>query len=281
MAGISHKNIDEPDEVISLAKLTASVVEVAGLTVARIVHEPGWHWATHVRPDVGGEWCEAHHVGMLLSGRMHVSLRDGSELEFGAGDVIDVPAGHDAYVVGDEPVVQLEWQGFRTFAGGRGRGVLTTLLFTDLVESTSMASRLGDSAWLELLASHYASIRAVFDRSGGRQVKTTGDGVLAVFDSPGAAIRSAAAIRDAAKGHGLRIRASVHVGEVEIRGDSVEGFAIHEAARVMAAAAVDEILLSETTRALAVPAGLACEDRGEHDLKGIPGPRRLYAYVGG
>jgi class 3 adenylate cyclase len=176
--------------------------------------------------------------------------------------------------------VELEWQGFRTFAGGRDRGVLTTLLFTDLVESTSTAARVGDATWRELLSSHYASIRAELDRSGGREVNTTGDGVLAVFDAPASAIRSAAAIRDAVKSEGLHIRAGVHVGEVQIVGDNVQGLAVHEAARVMAEAGADEILVSEATRVLAGGGGLTFEDRGVHHLKGIPEERRLFAVAG-
>lgn len=279
MGGPSHKNLEEPDEILTLPSLNADVVEVGGLTIARIVHEPGWRWSTHIRPEVGGEWCQARHMGILLSGVLHVIPQDGSEFELVPGDVFDISPGHDAYVVGDEAAVELEWQGYRTFAGGRSRGVLTTLLFTDLVESTSEAARLGDSAWREVLASHYAAIRAELDRSGGREVTTTGDGVLAVFDAPAAAIRSAASIRDTAKRHDLHIRAGVHVGEVQVVGDNVEGLAVHEAARVMAAAGTDEILVSETTRSLAAVSGLRFEDRGMHVLKGLPEERRLFAYV--
>ena len=110
---------------------------------------------------------------------------------------------------------------------------------------------------------------------------TTGDGVLAVFDGPAAAIRCAGAIRTAANRQGLRIRAGIHVGEVESSGTDIRGVAVHETARVMAVAEPDEILVSETTRALSLQSGLAFEDRGEHQLKGIDGPRRLYACVDG
>lgn len=279
MPGASHRSLDEPDELITFPGLNADVVEIGGLTVARIVHEPGWRWSTHVRPEVGGEWCQARHVGTLLSGRMMVLLQDGTQLELLPGDVFEIPPGHDGYVVGEEPAVQLEWAGFRTFAGGRGSAVLTTLLFTDLVESTTLAARLGDVAWRELLSSHYAAIRTALDRSGGREVNTTGDGVLAMFDAPASAIRCAAAIRDTAIRQDLHIRAGVHLGEVQLVGENVQGVAVHEAARVMAEAATDEILVSETTKILASASGLAFEDRGEHELKGISQARRLYAYV--
>ena len=277
---MSHKSLDEPDELLNLPLLNADVVEVGGLTVARLVHQPGWRWSTHVKPEVGGEWCRARHLGVVLSGVGHLIFEDGTELDIGAGDVFDIPPGHDGYVVGDEPLVELEWQGFRTFAGGRSRGVLTTLLFTDLVESTSTAARMGDAAWREALAGHYASIRAALDRSGGREINTTGDGILATFDAPAPAIRSAAVIRGQANQHDLHIRAGVHVGEVQLVGDNVQGLAVHEAARVMAAADADEILVSETTRILAAASGLRFEDRGVHELKGVPGERHLFAYVG-
>jgi class 3 adenylate cyclase len=207
-----------------------------------------------------------------------VILRDGTSFELNPGDVFEIPPGHDGEVLGDEPAVLLEWAGFRTFAGGRGKAVLTTLLFTDLVASTTTAARLGDVRWRELLASHYSAIRSELDRSGGREVNTTGDGILAMFEAPTAAIRCAAAIRDASIDQDLHIRAGVHLGEVQVVGDNVQGVAVHEAARVMAEAGADEILVSETTKALAP--GLEFEDRGEHELKGISGPRRLFAYLG-
>jgi class 3 adenylate cyclase len=280
VAGFSSKSLDEPEELITFPGLTAEVVEIGGLTVARIVHEPGWRWYTHVRPEVGGEWCQARHVGTILAGRLGIVLQDGSKFEVGPGDVLEIPPGHDGYVIGDEEAILLEWAGFRTFAGGRSRAVLTTLLFTDLVESTTTAARLGDVAWRELLSSHYSAIRAELDRSSGREVNTTGDGVLAMFDGPADAIRCAAAIRDTAIEHDLHIRAGVHLGEVQMVGDNVQGVAVHEAARVMGKAQIDEIMVSEATKVLASAGGMAFEDRGEHELKGIPEPRRLFAYEG-
>jgi class 3 adenylate cyclase len=275
MAGPSHKNLDEPDELITFPGLIADVVEVAGLTVARLVHQPGWRWSTHVKPEVGGEWCQARHVGTLLSGRVGIEFQDGSRAEYEPGDVFETPPGHDGFVIGGEPAVLLEWGGFRTFAGGRGSAVLTTLLFTDLVESTTTAARLGDVAWRELLAAHYTAIRAQLDRAGGREVNTTGDGILAAFDGPVSALRCAAAIRADAARQGLRIRAGVHVGEVQVVGDNIQGIAVHEANRIMSASEPDEILVSETVKVLSP--GLSFEDRGTRQLKGISEPRRLYA----
>lgn len=274
------QSLGEPSERISFPGLTGDIVEIGDFTVARVVNEPGWRWSTHVRPIVGGEWCQARHVGVVLSGRGMVILKDGRTHEMGPDDVFDIPSGHDGYTIGDEPFVVLEWSGVRTFAGSRSGAVLTTLLFTDLVESTATAARVGDLAWRELLSGHYESVRTGLDHFGGREVNTTGDGVLAVFDGPAAAIRCAAAIRAAANRQDLNIRAGVHVGEVQMVGENVQGIAVNEAARIMAAAGADEILVSETTKVLASASGLTLEDRGEHELKGLPGPRRLFSYVG-
>lgn len=252
------------------------------MTVGRTVQEPGWRWSTHAKPIVGGEWCEAHHAGVVLSGRFGVEFRDGSKLELGPNDVYEIPAGHDGYTMGDEPVVMIEWSGLRTFARGmtgvHGR-VLATLLFTDLVDSTVTAERLGDVAWRELLASHYQLVRSQLDRFHGREVKTTGDGILAVFDAPVAGVRCAAAIRAACRENEVRVRIGVHVGEVDTVGTDIRGLAVHEAARVMGAAAADEILVSETVKVLAAGIGLSFEDRSKHQLKGLSEPIRLYAYV--
>ena len=139
---------------------------------------------------------------------------------------------------------------------------------------------MGDTTWSDLLAHQEQTVRGELERARGREVKTTGDGVLAVFDGPAAAIRCAAAMRSAVNRQGLKIRAGIHVGEVESSGSDIRGVAVHEAARVMAAAAPDEILVSETTRALALVSDLGFVDRGEYRLKGLEGPRRLYAYPG-
>jgi class 3 adenylate cyclase len=218
----------------------------------------------------------------MLSGRLGLRLQDGSSYEFGPLEVVDVPPGHDGWVIGDEPAIQIEWAGTHTFAGPAlsRRRTLATLLFTDLVDSTPIAAKLGDRAWRELLSGHFAAVRSALDRYSGREINTTGDGVLATFDGPAGALRAAEAIRDAAARHELRVRAGVHVGEVEFAGGDVRGVAVHEAARIMGKAGAGEILVSETTRALAEPSGFAFEDRGLQTLKGLEGERRLYVYRG-
>jgi class 3 adenylate cyclase len=281
MAREHVKNIERPDETIELPLLTARVVEVGDLTFAQVVHQAGWRWSTHVKPTVGGEWCQARHIGFVLSGRVAVVLQDGTEFELGPNDIVDLPPGHDAWVVGDEPFVQIEWTGFHTFIGthGAGGGALATLLFTDLVDSTAVAEKLGDRRWRELLSAHFAAARSALDRFGGREVKTTGDGLLATFDGPARALRAATMIRSAARHDGLGVRAGIHVGEVEFVAGDVRGVAVHAAARITARAGADEILVSETTRVLAEGSGLEFEDRGTHELKGLEGEWRLFAYV--
>ena len=129
--------------------------------------------------------------------------------------------------------------------------------------------QLGDVAWRELLSRHFEAVRAQMERFGGREVKTTGDGLLATFAGPAQALHCAAAICRAANREGLHLRAGVHVGEVELIGSDVRGVAVHEAARIMAKAGVDEILVSEITRTLALTSGLVFHDRGHHTLKGL------------
>lgn len=277
---MSSKNLDQPDERISFPGITEDIVEMGDLTVGRVVQEPGWRWSKDVQPVVGGQWCQARHVGVVISGRWAANLEDGRTLEFGPNDVYELPPGHDGYTIGDEPAVLIEWSGLRAFAGSRaglhGR-VLATLLFTDIVESTSTAVQLGDTAWREVLSRHYQGARAALERFRGSEIVTTGDGLLAVFDGPALALHAAVAIRDAAESQGLQVRVGVHVGEVELVGSGVRGVAVHEAARIMAEAAPGEVLVSEVAKTLAATADMRFEDRGVRSLKGIPGERRVYA----
>jgi class 3 adenylate cyclase len=158
--------------------------------------------------------------------------------------------------------------------------VLATVLFTDIVGSTQQAGRLGDRRWRQLLNLHDELARRLVDDFGGRLVKTTGDGVLATFDGPGRAIRCAAALRDELGGIGLRIRAGLHAGEVELRDGDVGGIAVHIAARVIGAAGPGEILTSGTVRDLVVGSSTVLEDRGTQSLKGVEGTWRLFSLAG-
>jgi class 3 adenylate cyclase len=283
VADVLRKSVDEPDEVVDFPNLRTDIVHLGDLTVGRMVNQPGWRWSKDVRPVVGGEWCEIRHVGFVISGRLGIDLRDGSSVVFGPGDVFDIPPGHDGYTVGDEPVVQVEWSGLRPWSSvGRGHSrMLVTLLFADVVGSTEAAVRVGDTAWRDLLSGYFEGMRAELERFRGREVKTTGDGMIVTFDGSARAIQCAAAIRRIAREHGLQLRVGVHVGEVEVVGDDIRGVTVHEAARIMAQAGPDEILVSELTRTLAAAAGLTFEDRGTHLLKGLAGEWRLAAYLEG
>jgi len=282
MTEFQRKNFDEPDEVIDVPGVRVQVVDLGDVTVGHMVNEPGWRWSTHMQPVVGGEWCQARHVGFVISGRLGIEFADGTSAEFRAGDVFDIPPGHDGFTIGDEPCVQVEWSGLRAWAGfptGIHSRVLATLLFSDLVDSTALAAELGDTRWRQLLSELFEASRAELERFGGREVDTTGDGMLARFEGPARALHCAAALHRCAAKHDVRIRVGVHVGEVELVGKDVRGITVHEAARVMAAAAPGEILVSDLTRALAGASGLRFEDRGTHALKGLDGEWHLSAYV--
>jgi class 3 adenylate cyclase len=153
---------------------------------------------------------------------------------------------------------------------------LATILFTDIVASTERASALGDPAWRNLLKSHDSVTRTVVEQYRGHLVKTTGDGLLATFDGPGRAIRCAMALIDALRPIGLEIRAGLHTGEVELMGDDIAGIGVHIAARVLEAAGTGELLVSAAVPMLVTGSGIKFEDRGEHQLKGVPEPWRLF-----
>jgi len=155
--------------------------------------------------------------------------------------------------------------------------VLTTVLFTDIVESTSWAAELGDTRWRSLLEAHNATLRAQLTRFGGREMRSTGDGVFATFDGPARAIACAQAAVAAVADLGLDLRAGIHTGEVEVADGRVEGIAVHIGARIAAEARPGEVLVSSTVKDLAAGSGIDFEERGERELKGVPGSWRLYA----
>ena len=154
--------------------------------------------------------------------------------------------------------------------------ILAAVLFTDIVHSTRRAAEVGDRRWREMLDAHDEISVSEVDRFGGRRVKTTGDGMLAVFDGPARGVRCAEAVRDAVAELGVEIRAGLHVGECELRGDDVGGLAVHIGARVAGLAGPGEVLVSRTVRDLVAGSGLRFADRGEHELKGVPDRWSLY-----
>jgi class 3 adenylate cyclase len=159
--------------------------------------------------------------------------------------------------------------------------MIATVLFTDIVGSTERAVSLGDRKWSDVLERHHALVRAELGRHRGREIDTAGDGFLATFDGPARAVRCACAIRDAVRGVGLDVRAGVHTGEVQLRGDGVAGIAVHAGARIASLAGPGEVLVSRTVTDLTAGSGLVFEPRGEHDLKGVPGPWQVYAVASG
>jgi class 3 adenylate cyclase len=159
--------------------------------------------------------------------------------------------------------------------------VLATVLFTDIVDSTASVAANGDQVWLRLLDDHDHVVRREVLSAGGRLIKSTGDGWLATFDRPGRAIAAAAAMRGALAAMGLHIRAGIHTGEIELRHDDVGGIGVHLAARVCGTAASGEVLVSRTVSDLVAGSAIQFLDRGEHELKGIPGRWQLLALAPG
>jgi class 3 adenylate cyclase len=157
---------------------------------------------------------------------------------------------------------------------------LAAILFTDIVGSTERVSTLGDREWRNLLESHDVLARTIVEQHRGRLVKMTGDGMLATFDGPGRAIRCAQSLRGALRPIGLEIRAGLHTGEVEVLGADIAGIGVHIAARVLDAAAAGELLVSPAVPMLVAGAGFHFDDRGERELKGVPGTWKLYAVTG-
>jgi class 3 adenylate cyclase len=158
--------------------------------------------------------------------------------------------------------------------------ILTTVLFTDIVGSTAQAASLGDRRWRSLLDTHDRIVREQFRRFRGREVNTTGDGFIASFDGPARAIRCAQAVMEATVSLGIDLRAGIHTGECEVRGDDLGGLAVHIAARVGALASSGAVLVSSTVKDLVVGSGIEFIDRGEHELKGVPGTWKLFAVAG-
>jgi class 3 adenylate cyclase len=283
MAGIVVRSFTEPDERVSFDHGHVDVIKASSLAVGWEVLKPGWRWSIHVKPIVGTEWCEFHHVSVVLEGRVGFDTRDGELAEAGPGDVLDIAPHHDSWVVGDQPAILLDVQGVLGWAKAPEAGdrILTTILFTDIVGSTEVVGRLGDRTWKQLLASQLEAIRGLLDMYRGREAGTTGDGFVATFDAPAQAIRCALAISTASSGLGVDVRAGVHTGEVEVTGRELGGVAAHFAARVMDAAGRGEVFVSATTKELASGSGIAFTDRGSRALKGFEGDRQLFEALGG
>lgn len=197
---------------------------------------------------------------------------------------IEYPIGDHAVWTANNEAVSGDIEEFVT--GRRDHGtveferVLATVLFTDIVDSTRRATAMGDEPWLRLLGNHDQIAREMVGKHRGKLVKSTGDGVLATFDGPGRAVRCALAFGSAAKQIGLSVRAGLHTGEIEIRGNDIGGIAVHGAARVMSHCGSDEVLVSRVVTDLVAGAGLKFAERGSYELKGLPGKWDLFAVSG-
>ena len=155
---------------------------------------PGWQRARDVGPIAGTDRCEYHHLGVRLSGVLRVEMQDGETVDVGPQEAFEIPPGHLAWVVGDEPWVAIDFRGARSYArlvSAIGDRVLETILFTDIVDSTGTLHRIGDAAWRDLLARHNELMREQLDRFRGRDIGSTGDGILAVFDGAARAVECA------------------------------------------------------------------------------------------
>ena len=281
MAAIRKKNFANPDIERDVGRGTLQIVELGDVAIGRIEYQPGWNWLEDLKDRVGTETCQIRHMGVALSGRLGITMDDGSSFVIEPLDAFDIPGGHLAHVVGDEPWTSIDTVGRRNFGAPAQAGLgldryLATILFVDIVGSTEMVRRLGDHAWRNLLADHNAAARYVLERYRGVEIGTIGDGLLATFDSPARAVRAAADIGERARDLSLEVRAGLHTGEVERAADDVRGIAVHHASRVAGEAGAGEIVVSSATRALLRGSDIRLESLGRHELKGIDEPDELY-----
>jgi class 3 adenylate cyclase len=282
MSEITRRTFEQPDEIRTFPRMVGQLIAIGSVAVGRAILEPGWRFSTDLGPATGNPSCQVHHVQLVLAGRMGFRMDSGEEAEVGPGDVVDVPRGHDAWVIGDEPAVVVDLYGNVNDVGmpTERQRVVTTILMSDIVESTTTARQLGDAAWRQLLADHDRIVRARLDRFAGREVNTTGDGFVATFPSAIGALRAAAAISDGVAGIGLQVRIGVHTGEVELVAEDIRGLAVHAAARIMSLAGPSEVLVSAATQGLVDGSGLTFVEHGTHELKGFDRPVQVFQLAG-
>lgn len=282
MARMQHKRFDQPDEVRPYPGGRTEIFELDDFVIGRMIMEPGWTWQDDVGPIAGTEQCMYHHLGFVMSGSLHVRMADGSEATLGPNEMYEVPPGHYSSNIGDEPWVAIDFRGARSYARpvvASGDRILATVLFTDIVDSTKTLERVGDARWGEMLAEQNELVQFELDRFRGREIKRTGDGIVALFDGPARAVGCAAAIARRVRAIGLEIRSGLHTGEVELVPGDLRGVAVHLAARIMALAGPGEVLVSGMTHELLAGSGLTFTSRGRHELKGIDGDREVFALL--
>ena len=253
----------------SLGPRTAAIMQAAYVERDLRGVLPSIQVPTLVLHRAGNRYIRVGH-GRYLAGRIP------------GAKYVELPGEDHLIIVGDTEAVLGEIEEFLT--GVRpvpeSDRVLATVLFTDIVASTTRAAEVGDRRWKEVLDQHDTLARRELDRHRGRLVKNTGDGILATFDGPARAVRCAHAIAGSVTSLGIEVRAGLHTGEVELRGDDVTGMAVHIAARVMDAAGPGEVVVSSTVKDLVAGSGLRFADRGAHELRGVPGEWRLFATEG-
>ena len=196
--------------------------------------------------------------------------------------VVELPAFQGVYTWADDEAHEATMEATRQFissltARGQSERVLATILFTDIVGSTGLAARLGDAAWRELLQKHHAIVRRELARFQGRELDTAGDGFFAAFEGPAKGVLAASSLREPLRAIGLEIRAGLHTGECEVSDGKVVGIAVSIGARISALAAAGDVLVSSTVKDLVAGSGLRFEDRGVHELKGIPDAWQLFS----
>jgi pimeloyl-ACP methyl ester carboxylesterase len=217
----------------------------------------------HRRDDAYRDPGNARYIAAHIPGARLVELTGVDHVPY-VGDADAILDEVQEFVTGIRPAPQSD-------------RVLTTVLFTDIVESTERASALGDRGWRDLLERHHSAVRRELERFRGQEVDIAGDGFLATFDGPARAVRCAQAIVDSVRPIGVEVRAGVHTGEVQLIGDRVGGIAVHIGARVAGTAGPSEVLVSGTVKDLVAGSGIEFHDRGSHSLKGVPGEWRLFA----
>jgi class 3 adenylate cyclase len=279
MATLRKKNFANPDIERDVGRGQLKIVELGDVAIGYIEYQPGWSWLEDLKDRVGTETCQIRHMGVALSGRLGITMDDGSTFVIEPMDAFDVPAGHLARVLGDEPWKSIDTIGRRNFGAPVAESLdryLATILFVDIVGSTEHVRRMGDRAWRDLLGDHNTAVRVVLERHRGVEIGTSGDGFLATFASPLHAVRAAREIGRAAASLDLEVRAGLHTGEVERAGDDVRGIAVHHAARVAGEASAGEILVSATTRVLLEGSDVHLISVGERHLKGLAAPDELF-----
>jgi class 3 adenylate cyclase/pimeloyl-ACP methyl ester carboxylesterase len=296
--GIPRASLDRLVATIQEARDTGAILEL--LAPSRVTDERfrAW-WARAQRLAVSAEsygetaravveWDVRPLLASVSVPTLVLHRRDNRYIRLGAGRYLAehipgarfvvLPGVDYSFYSGDVDAVVDEIEEFLTGArsGAEADVVTATVLFTDVVGSTEQQARVGPREWSRLTDQHDAMVRGVLARYRGREIKTFGDGFLATFDATARALRCAAEILTAAEGIGLELRAGVHTGEVEVRGEDIGGLAVNIAKRICDLAEPGEVLVSDTVRGQLVGSGVEFQERGEHQLKGVPGSWRLY-----